>query len=294
MQAHSSVSSPLQISSLVPLSTATYTFAARTVSPTPYNSVIRLYVPSGITVGSSPACSGDGSGLPASLTCSYDQAQGYILITDGFPSQSSFTSQSSFSPRDFTLQITDLQNPATVTETSSFKLEIRTNSGGLIESLETGMTVTVGCNAPCGSCNSGQPDQCNSCITNLAPSGDAYLLEQTSCVTSCSTGYLVNSGNTQCDPCTGNCLVCEVNRCITCATPFFNYEGTCVTSCPSDQTTINDSVALTCTDCDTNCATCETTPSNCVTCNVNSYLVTNSDGTKTCSANCPQNQYISE
>lgn len=108
MLAHSSVSSLLQTSSLVPsFTTTTYTFAAQTVSTIPKNSILRVYVPAEVTVGSSPACSGDGSGLPGSLTCTYDSGLGYFTITDGFPSLTSYP------PRDFTLEITNLQNPST-------------------------------------------------------------------------------------------------------------------------------------------------------------------------------------
>lgn len=171
MLAHSSVASLLATSSLVPsFTTTTYTFAAQTVSSTPQNSVFRVYVPSEVTVGSSPSCSGDGSGLPGSLTCSYNSGLGYFTITDAFPTLANYP------PRDFTLEITNLQNPSTAVASSSFKLETRTSSGGLIDSLNSGMTVTVQCNAPCATCNLGQPDQCLSCITNLAPSGDPYLL----------------------------------------------------------------------------------------------------------------------
>ena len=203
MVAHSTITPFLALSSLVPsLVSTTYTFAARTVSDTPQNSVFRVYVPSEVTVDGNEACSGDGTGLPAGLTCSYNSALGYFEITDAFPTLASYPA------RDFTLTITNLQNPATVTPTSSFKLETRTSSGGLIDGLQTGMTVTVQCNAPCATCNAGQPDQCLSCIANLAPDGNAYLLQGTTCVTSCSTGYLLNSGGTQCDACTENCHEC--------------------------------------------------------------------------------------
>ena len=131
-----------------------------------------------------------------------------------------------------------------------------------------------------------------------------------------------------------------VDNCVTCAANFFNYGGTCVTSCPSDQTTIEDTVAKTCTACDSTCATCistvstctscqtgllkygstcistcpvgttietngsctdcsltcatcETTTTNCLSCNPGTYLVTNDDGSKTCSSTCPTDQYVS-
>ena len=130
-------------------------------------------MPNTVVVNSSPAqaCTGDGAGLPGSLTCSYNSGLGYFEITDAFSSLTSYPA------RDFTLAISNLQNPPTATPTTSFKLETRTSSGGLIDSLNDGMTVTMNCNAPCATCTLGQPDTCLSCITNLAPSGSAYLLE---------------------------------------------------------------------------------------------------------------------
>lgn len=154
MVQHTTVSNFLSTSSLVPsFTTTTYTFAARTVSNTPQNSVLRVYVPSQVTVGSNPApaCSGDGTGLPSSLTCTYNSALGYFEITNAFPTLTSYP------PRDFTVSITNLQNPSTATPSSSFKLETRTSSGGLIDGLNSGMTVTVQCNAPCATCNANAP-----------------------------------------------------------------------------------------------------------------------------------------
>ncbi len=110
---------------------------------------MRVYVPGEVTVGGTAACSGDGTGLPSSLTCTFNSGLGYFEISNPFPTLVSYP------PRDFTLSITNLQNPATAIASSSFKLETRTASGGLIDGLNSGMTVTVQCNAPCATCNAG-------------------------------------------------------------------------------------------------------------------------------------------
>lgn len=105
MVAHSTITDFLSTSSLVPsFTTTTYTFAARTVSNTPQNSVLRVYVPSEVTVGTSPApaCNGDGTGLPSSLTCTYNTALGYFEVSNAFPTLASYP------PRDFTISITNL------------------------------------------------------------------------------------------------------------------------------------------------------------------------------------------
>jgi hypothetical protein len=57
-----------------------------------------------------------------------------------------------------------------------------------------------------------------------------------------------------CDACIVNCSTCAIvaSNCTSCASPYFNFNGTCVNSCP---TGLFQNVSV-CSTCVSPCATC--------------------------------------
>jgi hypothetical protein len=136
---------------------------------------------------------------------------------------------------------------------------VNTCPSGLFQNV----TVCSACVLPCATCNSAS--SCLSCATSYYTNN--------SCVNAslCPVGTFANLTALNCDPCAVNCSACSLfpTNCTACASPFFNYNGTCVNVCPSGfYKNIN-----VCSPCVSPCATC-TTQTLCLSCSVG-YLTNN-------------------
>ena len=131
------------------------------------------------------------------------------------------------------------------------------------------------------------------------------------CGLTCPNGYaqVINGTVGQCAPCSSSCKTCyyqDANKCSSCSSPNYLYQGACVAACPSglfgsqlnricveacpvgtypNQTSITD---RDCVKCLSYCASC-TGPNNnqCQSCQLGAALI----GT-TCVDTCPAGQYI--
>ncbi len=123
------------------------------------------------------------------------------------------------------------------------------------------------CDTTCLTCTQ-TSTHCTSCKT---PS-DNPLLYNNTCVSTCPTGTISQSG--VCVSCYPNCASCSgasSTQCLTCTSPYLLSDGACVLECPS--TTIEDAALGTCVkneteagSCSGNCATCSTSSDYCLTC----------------------------
>lgn len=86
----------------------------------------------------------------------------------------------------------------------------------------------------------------------------------------------------KCVLCVPPCKDCTTKlTCLSCVSPYYFFEGSCRSSCPSG-TTIPDILTLTCNLCATICATCAVTINKCVTCSSTAAFYDNS-----CVSACP-------
>ena len=150
-------------------------------------------------------------------------------------------------------------------------------------------TQCLSCNPSCLTCNGGLANNCLSCTAG------GFLYSGT-CVTSCMVGTYQSSSNTcsncnagcsacssstlcsacisgyylsgtQCLSCNPSCLSCSgglSNNCLSCNSPNYLYQATCVASCPSGSF---QDTATTCMSCNTGCSLCSSSTicSSCLT-----------------------------
>ena len=120
-------------------------------------------------------------------------------------------------------------------------------------SYQTNSTHCVGCDSTCLSC----ANVSNNCVSCNSSSSNPYFyfnntLSSGSCLSACAQKTYLD--NNTCLDCNSNCTSCDVSQCFGCISGFYLYNGTCLTSCPNS--TLQNSVNMTCSDCDVLCLTC--------------------------------------
>lgn len=157
------------------------------------------------------------------------------------------------------------------------------------------------CDISCSNCTSTLVGYCTLCNYN-----QGYVQSYSSsatCLFTCPSGQYKDTVILSCLPCNANCLTCDNNstNCTTC--PFSTSAGQlslsgsqCVVNCPS-KTFLNNTVNV-CSDCNVYCSVCwGSTNQECSRCaNLTTSGVTIiyylAVGSSTCSASCPQGQFI--
>lgn len=124
------------------------------------------------------------------------------------------------------------------------------------------------CASPCESCTSSE---------NCVACSDLYYLISGKCQETCPSNYFPNSG--LCYECSIGCENCDKNGCFQCKDEFFNYNSSCVKSCPNQITVKVDD---TCQECSESCLTCSGTQNYCSSCSDPFFLFEGS-----CIETCP-------
>ena len=115
-----------------------------------------------------------------------------------------------------------------------------------------------------------------------------YNATSSSCSLTCPAGTIPtidSSLNYVCEACSGNCLTCQISTsyCLSCQSPFFLNNHTCVSSCPSGYWVISGA----CRICSPACQAClATDPYNCSSCAPGYYYANG-----TCGNTCPVGSY---
>lgn len=125
-------------------------------------------------------------------------------------------------------------------------------------------------------------DNCTSCKIN---STLKYFFISTgnigTCLSQCPTFYYPNSLN-NCASCETPCHDCtSKTNCVSCVSPFYMFNGSCTSQCPSGTTVPNDATRK-CDLCSPICATCSGNINNCVTCSADAAFYNGS-----CTVTCP-------
>lgn len=103
------------------------------------------------------------------------------------------------------------------------------------------------------------------------------------CTTTCGTEKYGDTSDRTCKDCGSDCDACtDDTTCTTCSTGFYNSNGECVSTCPTNSIVNGGD----CDHCDTGCSTCDTIISNCTSCSSGYFL----DGT-TCVTDCGDGNY---
>lgn len=139
------------------------------------------------------------------------------------------------------------------------------------------------CSSTCLTCL-GTATNCTSCVAN-STYPYLYVSGSTgSCRASCPIYYYpdTTSSPVTCVPCVGRCSTClNSTQCLSCVSPYYFYNNSCVTSCPSG-TMIANNISQTCDPCSTQCATCAGTVDTCLTCSGSAAMYNS-----TCVSVCP-------
>ena len=105
-----------------------------------------------------------------------------------------------------------------------------------------------------------------------------------SCVNVCNVSYFSND-NFSCEKCSENCNFCTSNtNCSVCISNFVNFNGTCLSSCPSN--TFQEPDSTICSLCNGNCSRCVGSKNTCTSCNT-PFLIFNGS----CLLTCPSNSF---
>lgn len=139
------------------------------------------------------------------------------------------------------------------------------------------------CSLTCQTCI-GTATNCTSCWAN-STYPYLYMSGSTgSCRTLCPIYFYpdTSSSPVTCVPCVGRCSTClNSTQCLSCVSPYYFYNSSCVTSCPSG-TMIANNISQTCDPCSTQCATCAGTVDTCLTCSGSAAMYNS-----TCVSVCP-------
>lgn len=189
-------------------------------------------------------------------------------------------------PSSFNLTVSSLQVPATIptdytsiTSYTADNFEISAN-GNII--------FTTYCTFPCNTCPSSPRSQCLSCYsTTVTPL--IYLFNST-CVSSCPSGYYIDTIYQTCSLCAFPCSSCSnsADNCTACSInstyKYLNKSSggnTCVSDCPAYMFADNSQIPYVCSLCILPCAHCSSL-TNCTTC-ASSFFYYN----YTCLTLCP-------
>lgn len=115
------------------------------------------------------------------------------------------------------------------------------------------------CSASCLTC-AGAATTCASCAGGL-------LLQDGTCVASCSAGYILSG--LHCLSCGPGCGTCDTNTCLACLPGYLTKHAACVSDCG---TRYYQSSPTACDSCDSRCQTCSGSPTNCQGCMAGYFL----------------------
>lgn len=108
--------------------------------------------------------------------------------------------------------------------------------------------------------------------TCLSCDGSKYL-QNSACVSSCSSGYYLS--NLTCQACASNCTTCDSTTCTVCTSTMYLYQNACISSCPTFTTSTVSGGGNICYSCGSGCTTC-LDANNCLTCATGLYTQINS------------------
>ena len=216
----------------------------------------------------------------SSMVCTKDAGK---LVWDGIEEVESI----------FIFRIKTLQNPKLILSKANFTLISYTSTDAKVEEGESN-EITVLCNTPCRTCESGQGDSCTSCfsVADGTKFGVAeYFLNTVDkkCLLECPTGWVDKSYS--CYPCDETdpafCATCEVevDQCKSCVVGKVLQGTKCLGGCDTGYYNVTN----VCVKCDDNCKECEGNPTNCTECNLGSgftYFYENK-----CYNTCPEDTY---
>ena len=111
------------------------------------------------------------------------------------------------------------------------------------------------------------------------------ILNQSSCVATCSDPSFANNATLTCDACPTGCTACtSLTFCSTCSSGYFRRaDNLCYTTCPNGY--VENNTTNTCDSCSTGCMTC-TNGSQCTQCFEFYRLNTTTNGCEACPTNC--------
>lgn len=148
------------------------------------------------------------------------------------------------------------------------------------------------CTAPCYGC-SVTDSNCTSCI-NYTINGLSYYYYNSSCITTCPSGYYASSSGNTCQVCANPCLTCSGSN-VYCTSCFTNkYLSTRLGTC-GDASICNasyeypDSTTFKCTNCSASCNGCSINSTHCAACQTG-YIIDIAYGTTLpgrCTNLCP-------
>lgn len=219
--------------------------------------MVRIVYPSTVTVPTLPSCKGDGSPLPLTVACNVDTTNRFITITNGFstayepgqitaiidslPNPSTASTTESFqiftygnqaatilvdSALSGMLPIVTCDYPCLTCNTAiststctsciaSTNLYLQDSScvascgDGFITNPDTSIKTCLACDNSCKTCQT----SITNCISCNAGSG----LLNNACLTTCPSGYFMNSNTNTCDACVSPCFTCsDLNTCTSC------------------------------------------------------------------------------
>jgi len=152
-------------------------------------------------------------------------------------------------------------------------LKINNTNNNAIWNLREVIYVAYTCNIYCLTCYNKLISNCYSCDASVG-----YMLSNTTCATSCLTGYGATSDPSLCVLCSSYCSACfEVaDNCTTCksASPWTSYlfynsslfYYQCVNPCPLGYYSYVNGSSRTCELCDPSCTSCKTNATYCMSC----------------------------
>lgn len=165
------------------------------------------------------------------------------------------------------------------------------------------------CHSTCSECS--LPNNSNACI-ECDLNGSTPYIEESSCVSECSIGYILVDGPpgplSICSKCHSTCNTCEgteSNECLTCNNSLVFNDGECLDECPSNKVLHIDQcidecpigmfadLSNICQDCHDTCQTCSIESIHCDSCDENGQTPYFTLDSNTCSASCNSGYYHS-
>ncbi len=140
--------------------------------------------------------------------------------------------------------------------------------------------------AYCLSCSSSNINGCTSCSGGL-------VLQQGTCVSSCTIANTYLSGDGMCMSCDSGCYGCTGagnGACQVCNYGYFNSSGYCVSQCPTGSAAILSTQSC---GCDSPCITCQDSSTYCLSCNTSSSGSPQFAYYGSCLSSCPSYSYLS-
>ncbi|KAI1904468.1 hypothetical protein AGOR_G00005950 [Albula goreensis] len=149
------------------------------------------------------------------------------------------------------------------------------------------------CDRTCMGCSGPEPTQCSKCKKGLALDPNTMMCGVTG-DSQCPSRTFLHQNQFTCQSCHRHCESCDgpgPSACLTCVTPRYLHNGSCVSECPAgffSSTEQADGTELgICSPCDRVCATCNgASPKDCLTCSSSHLRLYH-----LCLSHCPTGYY---